>query len=79
MQGQKYNKCKKTTVALIANQPKWSYSLHKKCPYSELFWSAFSHIRTEYGEILRISPYLVRMRGNADHNNPEYGHFSRSD
>ena len=22
-------------------------SLHKKCPYSELFWSAFPHIRTE--------------------------------
>ena len=26
---------------------------------------AFSHIRTEYGEILRISPYSVRMRENA--------------
>ena len=23
--------------------------LREKCPYSELFWSAFSHIRTEYG------------------------------
>ena len=28
--------------------------LLKKCPYSELFWSAFSHIRTEYGKILRM-------------------------
>ena len=28
--------------------------------------SAFSRIRTEYGEILRISPYSVRMRGNTD-------------
>ena len=36
--------------------------LRKKCPYSELFWSAYSRIRTEYGEILRISPYSVRMR-----------------
>ena len=27
------------------------YSLRKKCPYSELFWSVFSRIRTEYGEI----------------------------
>ena len=25
--------------------------LRKKCPYSELFWSAFSRIVTEYGEI----------------------------
>ena len=30
-------------------------SLCKKCPYSELFWSTFSRIRTEYGEICRIS------------------------
>ena len=30
-----------------------------KCPYSGLIWSVFSHIRTEYGEIL--SPYSVRM------------------
>ena len=29
-------------------------SLREKCPYSELFWSAFSRIQTEYGEILRI-------------------------
>ena len=50
----------------------------KKCPYSELFWSAFSRIRTEYGELLRISPYSVRMQENAGQNNSEYGHFSRS-
>ena len=30
-------------------------SLLEKCPYSELFWSVFSRIRT-------ISPYSVRMR-----------------
>ena len=40
---------------------------------------AFSRIRTEYGEILRISPYSVRMRENADQNNSEYEQFSRSD
>ena len=51
----------------------------KKCPYSELFWSPFSRIRTEYGEILRISPYSVRMRENADQNHSEYGRFSRSE
>ena len=41
-----------------------SITLRKKCPYSELFWSA--------------SPYSVRMQENADQNNSEYGHFSRS-
>ena len=41
----------------------------------EKFWSAFFHIWTEYGEILRISPYSVRMRENTDQNNSEYGHF----
>ena len=30
------------------------------------FWSVFSRIRTEYGEILRISPYSVRMQENTD-------------
>ena len=30
-----------------------SPSLLKKCPYSELFWSVFSHIRIEYGEIFK--------------------------
>ena len=26
-------------------------TLREKCPYSEFFWSIFSHIRTEYGKI----------------------------
>ena len=53
-------------------------SLRKECPYSKLFWSVFSSIRTDHGEILRIFPYSVRMRGNMDHNNSEYGLFLRS-
>ena len=53
-------------------------ALRQKCLYLELFWSAFSRIRTEYGEILLISPYSVRMRENADQNNSEYKHFLRS-
>ena len=36
------------------------------------------HIRTEYGEMRTISPNSGRMRKNADQNNSEYGHFSRS-
>ena len=37
----------------------YMFALREKCLYSELFWSAFSCIRTEYEEILRISPYSV--------------------
>ena len=44
----------------------------------QLLWSVFFRIRTEYGEILRVSPYAVRMRENMDQNNSEYGHFLRS-
>ena len=29
----------------------WCITLRKKCPYSELFWSAYFRIRTEYREI----------------------------
>ena len=32
------------------------------CPYSELFWSVFSRIRTEYGEMRSMFRYSVRMR-----------------
>ena len=48
-------------------------ALRKKCPYSELFCSVFSRVRTEYGEILRNFPYSVRIRENPDQNNSEYG------
>ena len=48
-----------------------SISLSEKCLYSEFFWSVFSLIQTEYGDI-------VRIRENKDQKNSEYGHFSRS-
>ena len=54
-------------------------ALRKRCPYSELFWSTFSHIWNEYGEILRYSPYSVRMPENANQNNSEYGHYLHSE
>ena len=47
--------------------------------YSEFFWSVFSCIRTEYGEILRISPYSLGMQENKDQKISEYRHFWRSD
>ena len=53
--------------------------MREKCPYSKLFWSIFSRIRTEYEEILRLSPYSARMRENMDQNNSEYGQFLRSE
>ena len=53
-------------------------SLRKNCPYSELFWSAFSRIQTEYWEIRSISLHSVRMLENANQNNSEYRLFSRS-
>ena len=50
-----------------------SLALREKYPYSELFWSVFSRIRTEYGKIrTRITPntdtfyaVLVLRRGKA--------------
>ena len=53
-------------------------TLPEKCLYSELFWSVFSRIRTEYGDILCISLDSVRMLENTDPKNSEYVHFSRS-
>ena len=45
-------------------------TLRKKCPYSELFWSAFSSIRTGYGVRIR-SPNEEKV----DQNNSKYGHL----
>ena len=42
-----------------------SHALREKCPYSELFWSIFSRIRT--------------MWKNTDQNNSEYEHSLRND
>ena len=40
-----------------------SSTLGEKCPYSELFWSAFSRIWTEYGEeSFRIQSKCRKMR-----------------
>ena len=53
-------------------------TLHQKCRYSELFWSVFSRIWTEYGEILRTSPYSFRMRENIDQSNSKsFAKFTR--
>ena len=41
-------------------------TLCEKYPNMEFFLVVYFCIRTEYGEILRISPYSVRMRENND-------------
>ena len=50
--------------------------LREKYLYLEFFWPVFSHVRTEYGEILNISPYSIRMQENKDQKSSKYGHFS---
>ena len=43
--------------------------LRKRCPYSELFWSVFSSIRTEYGKI--DAPHFFVFSPNAGKYGPE--------
>ena len=56
-----------------------SSTLRRNCPYLDLFWSLLSRIQIEYGKVLCISPYSVRMRENTDQNNFKYGDFLRSE
>ena len=41
------------------------------------FWSAFSCIRTEYGDLLRKSSYSVQIQENTDQKNYAFGHFTQ--
>ena len=52
----------------LAGSRKRFYSTHcVKCvQIRSFFWTVFSRIRTEYGEIRSISPYSVQMRENTD-------------
>ena len=55
-------------------------SLRKKCSYSEVFWSAFSRIRTEtrrYGICGKMRGMYInfRMWENADQSSSKYGLF----
>ena len=43
------------------------------------FWSVFSRIRTEYGDLRSKSPYSVRIREVRTRKNSVFGRFSRSD
>ena len=54
------------------------FPLREKCPNTGVFWSVFSHIWTEHGDLLRKLPYSVRMRGNADRKKTPFLDTSRS-
>ena len=55
----------------------WKYrifpktTLREKYPYLEFFWSVFSRIWTKYGDLLRKSPYSIRMWENENQKNSE--------
>ena len=48
-------------------------SLRKKCPNTEFFWSAFSRIETEYGNLRNMGKYRPEKLWKK-----KFGHFSRS-
>ena len=65
------NGCKtiKTFETTFRGKGAISISLPLKVSVFGVFWSVFSHIRTEYGEI------RIKMRENQDQKNSEHGHF----
>ena len=52
-------------------------ALCEKFMHSEIFWSVFSRIRIEHGDLQSKSLYSVRMRENEDQKNSELGQFLR--
>ena len=48
------------------NTGKYGKHRVKRIQIRSFFWSLFFRIPTEYGEILSISPFSVRMRENTD-------------
>ena len=67
-------------VGILTLVRKWavSFILREKSSYLEIFWSVFSGIWTEYGELFCKSPDSVRIRENKDQKNSKYEHFLRS-
>ena len=66
-----HKKCKQTSIiygTISQNEENQFSALREKCPYSEFFWSVFSH----------ILPYSVRMREYTDQKNFKNEHFLRS-
>ena len=53
--------------------------MREKCPNTEFFWSVFSRIWTEYGDLLLKSPYSAQMWENTYQKKLHIGHFSHSE
>ena len=53
-------------------QNKISIHCLKSVQIRSYIWSVFSRNRTEYGEILRIYPYSIRIRENTDQKKTPY-------
>ena len=74
--GIQIRKCSYFFKCIQKNFPNSVDILRSQCVKSvqvrSLFWSVFSLIRTEYREILRMSPYSVRMRGKIRTRKPPY-------
>ena len=51
---------------LKTNIKEANVTLREKCLYLQFFWPVFPRIWTKFEELLRISLYSVRMRGNTD-------------
>ena len=56
----------------------WLNTLREKCLYLEFFWSIFSRICTEKGQI-PVSLLFTPNARNIDQKNSDYEHFSCSD
>ena len=54
-------------------------TLREKCPNMEFFWSVFSRIWSEYGDLLLKSAYSVQVRENKDQKNAVFGQFLPSE
>ena len=52
--------------------------MRERCPHSELFWSVFSRIWTEYRDMRYLSVFSHNAE-NTDQKNSKWGHFSSSD
>ena len=55
-----------------------SLTLRNRCPYMELFWSAFFPHFPAFPYLSVFSPNAGKCGENVNQNNSEYGHFLRS-
>ena len=78
--GKSVNLCKPIKDIYHDVNEEWEITLRKKCPYSELFWSAFfPHFPAFWLNTESVFGLNAGKCGkNADQNNSEHGHFISS-